>query len=140
MFYAAYVHVDPEGAASGSFPDIPGCYFAGDTFEDTMADAKSALEAHFELLVDTGQAAPKSTGLMSTAMNALPDKEYTGGIWAVVDIDTTKFMGKAERINITLPHLLISKIDRFVSESAKYASRSNFLAEAALRVLRQEAN
>ncbi len=139
MFYAAYVHVDPDGSASGSFPDVPGCYFAGDTFEETMADAKSALEAHFELMVDSGQDVPESTGVMGTAMNALPSEEYTGGIWAVVDIDTTKFMGRAERINITLPHLLISKIDRVVSENAKYGSRSNFLAEAALKVLQQEA-
>ncbi len=140
MFYAAYVHVDPDGSASGSFPDVPGCYFAGDTFEETMADAKSALEAHFELMVDSGQDVPESTGVINTAMNELPNEEYSGGIWAVVDIDTTKFMGRAERINITLPHLLISKIDRVVSENAKYGSRSNFLAEAALKVLQHEAS
>lgn len=140
MFYAAYVHVDPDGSASGSFPDVPGCYFAGDTFEETMADAKSALDAHFELLVDSGQDLPESSGVMGAPMSALPHEEYTGGIWAAVDIDTTKFMGKAERINITLPHLLINKIDRVVSENAKYGSRSNFLAEAALKVLQQEAN
>jgi predicted RNase H-like HicB family nuclease len=140
MFYAAYVHIDPDGSASGSFPDVPGCFFAGDTFEETMADAKSALEAHFELIVDSGQDIPESTGVMGTAMNALSQGKETGGIWAVVDIDTTKFMGKAERINITLPHLLITKIDRMVSKNAKYGSRSHFLAEAAIKVMHQETN
>lgn len=139
MFYAAYVHVDPDGSASGSFPDVPGCYFAGDTFEETMADAKSALEAHVEFMIDSGLDVPESTGVIGTAINALANQDYTGGFWAVIDIDTTKFMGRAERINITLPHLLISKIDKVVSENAKYGSRSNFLAEAALKVLQHEA-
>ena len=31
MFYPAYIHSDPDGSASGFFPDVPGCYFAGDT-------------------------------------------------------------------------------------------------------------
>ncbi|WP_256140875.1 type II toxin-antitoxin system HicB family antitoxin, partial [Escherichia coli] len=31
MFYPAYIHSVPDGSASGFFPDVPGCYFAGDT-------------------------------------------------------------------------------------------------------------
>lgn len=26
MFYPAYIHSDPDGSASGFFPDVPGCY------------------------------------------------------------------------------------------------------------------
>jgi predicted RNase H-like HicB family nuclease len=50
MFYPAYVHSDYDGSASGFFPDVPGCYFAGDTLDKAFEDAKGALDAHFELL------------------------------------------------------------------------------------------
>lgn len=33
MFYPAYIHSDPDGSASGFFPDVPCCYFAGDTLD-----------------------------------------------------------------------------------------------------------
>ncbi len=137
MFYAAYIHTDPDGSASGSFPDVPGCYFAGDTLEEAAQDAKSALEAHFELLAESGSPIPQSTGVMSKTMSADPalHEAYQGGAWMVVDVDVTKFMGKIERINVTLPNLLLNRIDSYVSQNPKYASRSNFLAAAALKVL-----
>lgn len=137
MFYAAYIHADPDGSASGSFPDVPGCYFAGDTLEEAAQDAKSALEAHFEFLADDGKAIPESTGLTNKAMSADPEfnENYQGGAWIFVEVDVTKFMGKSERINVTLPNLLINRIDNFVSQNPAYASRSNFLATAALKVL-----
>lgn len=32
--YPAYIHEDDDGTASGFFPGVPGCYFAGDTVEN----------------------------------------------------------------------------------------------------------
>jgi len=41
--YIALVHKD-EGTSYGvSFPDVPGCISAGDTFEDAVANAVEAL-------------------------------------------------------------------------------------------------
>ena len=40
---------------------------------------------------------------------------YAGGIWAVVDFDTSKYEGKAEKINIIVPRKLLSKIDAYES-------------------------
>ena len=70
-------------------------------------------------------------------MSADPEfnENYQRGAWIFVEVDVTKFMGKSERINVTLPHLLINRIDTFVSQNPAYASRSNFLAKAALKVL-----
>ncbi|SQI42408.1 Uncharacterised protein family (UPF0150) [Serratia plymuthica] len=59
MFYPAYVHSDLDGSASGFFPDVPGCYFAGDTLDKAFEDAKGALDAHFELLSEDNQAIPR---------------------------------------------------------------------------------
>ncbi|SUI84818.1 Uncharacterised protein family (UPF0150) [Serratia quinivorans] len=62
MFYPAYVHSEHDGSASGFFPDVPGCYFAGDTLDRAFEDAKSALDAHFELLSEDNQSIPTPTG------------------------------------------------------------------------------
>ena len=41
------MHKD-EGTRYGvSFPDVPGCIFAGDTFEKAIANAAEALGRHF---------------------------------------------------------------------------------------------
>lgn len=33
MFYPAYIHTDHDGRASGFFPDVPECSFAGDSLD-----------------------------------------------------------------------------------------------------------
>jgi metal-responsive CopG/Arc/MetJ family transcriptional regulator len=40
-------------------------------------------------------------------------------------------MGKAEKINVTLPSLLIRRIDQFVAAHPEYGSRSGFLSRVA---------
>ncbi|EIR61324.1 DNA-binding protein, CopG family [Yersinia pestis PY-66] len=60
-----------------------------------------------------------------------------GGQWYNVNIDMSKYDGKVERINVTLPHRLIHQIDTIVKVRPEYASRSNFLAEAARKELQK---
>jgi len=56
--YIALVHKD-EGTSYGvSFPDVPGCIAAGDTFEEAIANAAEALESHFALMKADGDAIP----------------------------------------------------------------------------------
>ena len=59
--------------------------------------------------------------------------DYAEGVWAVVDVDITKFEGKAEKINITVPRRVLARIDAYVK--AHGATRSGFLVEAARRVI-----
>jgi predicted RNase H-like HicB family nuclease len=50
--YIALVHKD-EGTSYGvSFPDVPGCISAGDTFEEAVANASEALAGHLALMSD----------------------------------------------------------------------------------------
>lgn len=139
MLYSAYVEIDTDGSASGYFPDVPGCIFAGDTPEETVKDAHSALEAHFELMADKGMAIPESSD--SWNLDISPEngngEEAKPGRWIYVEIDTTKYLGKSDRINITMPHLLIEKIDKAVGQNSRYTSRSHFIAEAARKELSQ---
>lgn len=133
MFYPAYIHADPDGSASGFFPDVPGCFFAGDTLDDAFQDAQEALTAHFELLCETQETLP-GPGSVEAHLESHP-ADYVGGQWLLVDININQFDGRAERINITLPKRLLTKIDHFVREHPDYSNRSAFLAEAARRVL-----
>ncbi|CAO96047.1 type II toxin-antitoxin system HicB family antitoxin [Erwinia tasmaniensis] len=57
---------------------------------------------------------------------ASPD--YADAVWALVDVDITRLMGKPEKINVTLPSLLIYRIDQFVVAHPEYGSRSGCLA------------
>ena len=56
--YIALVHKD-EGTSYGvSFPDLPGCISAGDTFEEAVANAAEALTAHLALMRADGDTIP----------------------------------------------------------------------------------
>ena len=56
--YIALVHKD-EGTSYGvSFPDVPGCVSAGDTFEQAVANAAEALAGHLALMQADGDPIP----------------------------------------------------------------------------------
>lgn len=56
--YIALVHKD-EGTSYGvSFPDVPGCISAGDTFEEAVTNAAEALAGHFTAMRADGEAIP----------------------------------------------------------------------------------
>lgn len=56
--YIALVHKD-EGTSYGvSFPDVPGCIAAGDTFEEAVANAAEVLAFHFAGMRKDGDAIP----------------------------------------------------------------------------------
>ena len=90
-----------------------------------------AIEGHLELLAEDRTNIPVARTVTHHASNP----EFAGCIWAVVDIDVTKYLGKAEKLNITLPRHLLNRIDEYVRHHPEQRSRSGFLAGAALKVL-----
>lgn len=133
MIFAIAIERGDDTTAFGvEVPDLPGCFSAGDTFEEALANAKAAIESHIEILAEDGAELPSAKAISAHVGN--PD--YEGRIWAVVDADVSALYGKAHKINVTLPEALISKIDRVVStKKATYKSRSHFLQRAALHEL-----
>lgn len=59
--------------------------------------------------------------------------DYAGGVWEVVDVPVEKYLGPAEKINITVPRLVLARIDEFAKKKGQ--SRSGFLVEAALTAM-----
>ncbi|HHP7232390.1 MAG TPA: type II toxin-antitoxin system HicB family antitoxin [Xenococcaceae cyanobacterium] len=129
MFYPIVIHKDPNTAYGVSVPDLPGCFSAGDSLEDATRNAVEAIECHIEGLLLDGEDLP----LPQDMENYVVMPQYQGGTWALVEVDLSKLSGKTQRVNITLPERVLSKIDSFTQNTNQ--SRSSFLAEAALEYL-----
>ena len=127
MKYAVVVHHDDGTAYGVSVPDLPGCFSAGDSFDEALDNAIEAIELHLEGMAEEGMDIPSAEPIEAH----LDDPDDAGGTWGFVEIDLTPYLGKTEKINVTLPSAVIRKID------AKHKNRSRFLAEAALKALAQ---
>lgn len=135
MWYPVAVERGGSETAYGVVvPDIPGCFSAGDTFDEALSNVHEAIEQHLETLAEHGEPIPAGLDVAEH----LGKPEYDGWIWAAVEVDIAPYLGKSHKVNVTLPDLLLKRIDERVSRSAGYRSRSGFLAQAALHELRRD--
>lgn len=114
-------------------PDIPGCFSAGDTLDEALNSVKEAIASHLEILAQDGVDIPLAHSIDAHVKNT----DYAGFIWAVVDVDVSRYLGKTEKVNVTLPSRLIHLIDDRVAHDARYKSRSGFLAAGAEALLQR---
>lgn len=111
-------------------PDIPGTHTAGDSTEEAYVMAVEAAHIQLEELATKGEEIP-----LPSRIEELKDRpEYAGYGWGLVEIDVTPYLGKTEKVNVTLPGIVIRKIDAYVSLHG-IKSRSAFLANAAIEKL-----
>lgn len=130
MRFPLYLHRADSGGFSGFVPDIVGCYFAGESFDAAIADAEGAIDAHLSFLAEER----KSDMPVASGIDAhLNDEDCQGGFWAFIDVDMTRYNGRAVKLNITLPEHLLVRIDNYVKNHKGYGSRSGFFAELASR-------
>jgi predicted RNase H-like HicB family nuclease len=61
--YIALVHKDKGTSYGVSFPDVPGCISAGDTFEEALDNASQALAGHLAVMAADGDPIPGARGL-----------------------------------------------------------------------------
>jgi predicted RNase H-like HicB family nuclease len=57
--YFAIVHKDADSAVGVVFPDLPGCFSAGDTYDKAIANAHDALRLYAEAERSAGRSLPK---------------------------------------------------------------------------------
>src|SRR3954468_8463699 len=67
--YIALVHKDYGTSYGVSFPDVPGCISAGDTFEEAIDNAAVALAGHLAVMEADGDAIPKARSLEDLRAN-----------------------------------------------------------------------
>lgn len=130
MQYPVVLHSDDGVRYGVTVPDLPGCFSAGDTFDEALESVREAIDLHLEGLTEDGQDLPEAKSVAAHLGHA----DYAGGVWAVVDVDTSRFDGRAEKINITVPRRILQKIDTFAKANGK--TRSGFLVDAAVRAMR----
>jgi len=129
MFYTVAIHKDKGSDYSVTVPDVPGCFSAGVTIEKALRESVKAIQGHLGILAEDGEDIPLPVHMSEHQS----DPDYQDAIWCVVDVDITPYLGKAEKINVTLPALLNAKIAK-----AGISNRSAFLAEAAAEKLARE--
>lgn len=121
---------DDDTAFGIQIPDIPGAITAGDTFEEAYTAAVEIANIMLEEIAASGGEIPRPKSWSDHAKN--PDFQGMG--WGMLEIDITPYLGKTEKVNVTLPGFVIQRIDRYVREHS-IKSRSTFLADAALEKL-----
>lgn len=131
MLFPIVIHQAGESSYGVTVPDLPGCFSSGKTLDEAMASAHEAIEAHLELLAEAGADIPHA----GTVQAYVAHPDYAGGVWALANVDITPYLGKAEKINVTLPGRLLRRIDDVVGHNPRFKSRSGFLAEGALLLL-----
>ncbi len=120
------IHKD-EGSCYGvTVPDLPGCFSAGETFEEAMESAREAILLHVEGLLMDGLKVPAQQSIESHLGNA----NHADGLFALVTVDLSKLTSKAKRINITVPSRVLAIIDEAASREGE--TRSGLIARAAL--------
>lgn len=125
MKFTVVLHTDDGTRYGVCVPDLPGCFSGGDDIDDALTSVQEAIDLHVETLLEDGHDIPVRMPIATHQTN--PD--YAGGVWAVVDVPVEKYFGPAQKINITVPSLLLSRIDDYVK--AHGDTRSGFLAQAA---------
>ena len=103
-------------------PDLPGCFSAGDTLDKAIDNASEAIELWLETVIDDGGTVPAPRSITEHQKNP----EFSGWVWAVVNVDLAQLSDKVERVNITLPARVLRRIDAAAKEAGE--SRSGFIA------------
>lgn len=128
MIYPLFIFKTEDGF-DGYFPDIEGCFFAGNSIEEAIKDAESAFAQHMEILTENGShvPAPRDPAVYISDVRLKEDD----GILGLVEIDPAKYESKAIKFNLTMPNNLLTAIDKYIAQSGHYKNRSAFLAELA---------
>ena len=131
MKFIIAIEPGTETAAFGVVvPDLPGCFSAGETLDKAVDNAREAIDLWCETVIGDGGDVP----VAKTLAEHQSDPDFAGWIWAVVEVPVERYFGPAEKLNITLPRLLLAKIDEYARSHGE--TRSGFLAEAARMAMR----
>ena len=108
-------------------PDLPGCFSAADSgIDEAIENAKEAIELWIEVALDQEMEIPRP----SMITDLQKKKVYKGWIWAVAEVDPALLSDEIERINITLPKRVLSRLDAKAKKAGE--SRSGFIAHLEL--------
>jgi predicted RNase H-like HicB family nuclease len=126
--YVAVIEKEADSAFGVWFPDVEGCFSAGDTLEEAVANAAAALRQHVEALESAG----RRVSAARAVDDVLRDKDVRESIEAGAVLFAVPLLadaGRTVRINISLDKALVDQIDS--AASSRGLTRSAFIAQAA---------
>jgi len=107
-------------------PDLPGCFSAGDTLDEAIANAEEAVAAWIDAALDAGDVVPEPSAIESLRKK----QKYKGWILGVVEVDPALLDDTIERVNITLPRRVLKRIDAKAKDVGE--TRSSYIAKMAI--------
>jgi len=129
--YVAFIHPPENGSAWGvSFPDVPGCISAGDSFEAALANGREALSGHLALLAAEGDPIPAPRRVEDLVNDPELAEDRRGAVVSM--IVPRKVSAPRRRVNIIIDPGLLRRADE--AAEARGLTRSGFI-EQALEVL-----
>lgn len=134
MRYIALIHKDPDSAYGVSFPDMPGCFSAGETIDEAVRNAVEALSGHVRMLEADGDPVPSARDFDQIMADPDLSEDRAGAMTTVIPL--VRDRGSTTRINISLDLGLLEAIDAAARDRKQ--TRSAFLASAARRELVDE--
>jgi predicted RNase H-like HicB family nuclease len=128
MHYVAVIEKEPDSAFGVWFPDVEGCFSAGDMLDDAVANAAAALRQHAEAMESAGRRVPPPRSIDEVLRDEDVAASVEGGA-VLFAVPLLADAGRTVRINISLDKALVDQIDS--AASARGLTRSAFLAQAA---------
>jgi len=125
--YPIAIEPGDESTAFGIVvPDLLGCFSAGDSLEEAMTGVEEAAVAWLDATLDSGGAIPAPSDLDDVRRNP----EFSGWTFGVISVDPAVLDDAVERVNITLPHRVLERLDAQARAAGK--SRSGYIAQLTL--------
>ena len=127
MHYVAVIEKEPDSAFGVWLPDVEGCFSAGDTVEEAVANAAVALRQHVEAVESAGRRVSPARSIDEVLLEEdVAASVETGAVLFAVPLLAD--VGRTVRLNISLDKALVDRID---AAAARGLARSAFLAQAA---------
>ena len=126
MKYPIVIEPGDENTAFGVIvPDLPGCFSASDeSIDDAIEQATTAAALWIECAIDDGQTIPKPSSMDKIR------SQYPDWILAIIDIPEELTDDTIERVNISLPRRILTRIDN--NAKAMGETRSGYIAHLAI--------
>lgn len=137
MFYLTFVFPDADGYGFTA-PDVEGftAYADTDDFSAAAAIARKELAAHLAALIDAGGDLPASRSLKELRNDPTLKEDFAQAETTVM-LPAVLPAGRTLRVNLSFDENTLRLIDAAAGERS--LTRSAFLAEAARRIIAQEA-
>lgn len=132
MRYPVVIERDSETTAFGViFPDLPGCFSAGDTLDEAISNAEEAAAAWIDATLDAGDAVPPPSTLDAVQNAVQNSPDYQGWTIGFVTINPAILDDRVERANISLPRRVLERLDALAKASNE--SRSGMITAMTLQ-------